>query len=96
MSSYSHHDNNLAVCGECFTDEGIKGFIEENATDEECAFCGAVSEKPIAASIREVAEFTEEGLRREYGNPDECGMSWDSEDQRYYPEQHLRHDRSRF
>src|SRR5260370_26714826 len=85
MSGYSYQDSDLAVCGECFTDEGIKNFIGENATDEECSFCGATADEPIAAPIREVAEFIEEGIRREYGNPDECGMSWDSEDQRYYP-----------
>ena len=62
-----------------------KGFIGGNATDEECSFCGATSEEPIAAPIQEVAEFIEEGIRRAYGNPVECGMSWDSEDQRYYP-----------
>ena len=45
----------------------------------------ATSEEPIAAPIREVAEFIEKGIRRAYGNPDECGMSWDSEDQRYCP-----------
>lgn len=85
VSNYPYQDGDLAVCGGCFADEGIKSFIEENATDEECSFCGATSENPIAASIREVAEFIEEGVRRAYGNPDECGMSWDSEDQRYYP-----------
>jgi hypothetical protein len=85
MARYFYQDGDLTVCGACFTDEGIKGFIEENATDHECSFCGATSEEPIAASIREVAEFIEEGIRREYGNPDECGMSWDSEDQRYHP-----------
>jgi HEPN superfamily RES-like protein/RES domain-containing protein len=85
MPNYPYQDSDLAVCGGCFADEGIKGFIEENATDEECSFCGATSENLIAASIQEVAEFIEEGVRRAYGNPDECGMSWDSEDQRYYP-----------
>src|ERR1700730_14322489 len=85
MARYFYQDGDLTVCRECFTDEGIRGFIEENAADHECSFCAATSEEPIAASVREVAEFIEEGIRREYGNPDECGMSWDSEDQRYYP-----------
>jgi hypothetical protein len=85
MSFYTDYQSDLAVCGECFSDGGIKGYIEENSTDEECSFCGATSEEPIAAPIREVAEFIEKGICREYGNPDECGMSWDSEDQRYYP-----------
>lgn len=85
MSYRAHHGDDLAVCGECFNDEGIRGFIEENSTVEECSFCGATSEEPIAAPIREVTRFIEKGIRREYGNPDECGMSWDNEDQRYYP-----------
>jgi hypothetical protein len=85
MSGYPYQDGDLVVCADCFKDEGIKGFIEENPTDEECSFCGATADEPIAAPIREVAEFIEEGIRRAYGNPDECGMSWDSEDQRYCP-----------
>jgi hypothetical protein len=85
MSSHPYHRSDLSVCAECFSDEGIRGFIEENATDEECSFCGATSDEPIAAPIRDVASFIEQGIRREYGNPDDCGMSWDSEDQRYYP-----------
>jgi hypothetical protein len=85
MSFDTDYQCDIAVCGECFNDEGIKGFIEENATDEECSFCGATSEEPIGAPIREVARFIEDGIGREYGNPDECGMSWDSEDQRYRP-----------
>ena len=85
MSFYTDYQSDLTVCGECFDDESIKGFIEETATNEECSFCDATSEEPIAAPIREVARFIEEGICREYGNPVECGMSWDSEDQRYRP-----------
>jgi hypothetical protein len=68
MSGYPYQDGDLAVCADCFKDEAIKGFIEENATDEECSSCDATSEEPIAAPIREVAEFIEEGIRRAYGN----------------------------
>lgn len=85
MSIDAYQRNDLAVCGQCFSNEGIRGFIEENSEEEECSFCGATSNEPIAAPIRDVARFIEEGIRREYGNPDDCGMSWDSEDQRYYP-----------
>jgi hypothetical protein len=59
MSGYPYQDGDLAVCADCFKDEAIKGFIEENATDEEYSFCDATSEEPIAAPIREVAEFIE-------------------------------------
>jgi hypothetical protein len=85
MSGYTYQNGDFAVCADCFIDEAIKGFIEGNATHEECSFCGATSEEPIATPIGEVTEFIEEGIGREYGNPVECGMSWDSEDQRYYP-----------
>jgi len=57
MSGYPYQDGDLAVCADCFIDEAIKGIIEGNATDEECSFCGETSEEPIAAPIREVAEF---------------------------------------
>ena len=80
-----YQGTDLVVCAQCFDDAGIKGFIEENASDFECSFCNAISEEPIAAPIRGVTAFIEEGIRRVFGNPDECGMSWDREDQRYYP-----------
>ena len=85
MAFYSYQHDDRAVCADCFSDIGIKRFVEENAVSEECSFCGATSDEPIAAPLDEVVEFIEQGIRTAYGNPDECAMSWDQEDQRYYP-----------
>src|ERR1700688_1322072 len=85
MTSNSGSYIDRAVCAECFSDDGIRRFVEDNATEEKCSFCGARAGQRIAAPLDGVAEFIEEGIGKEYGNPDECGMIWDSEDQRYYP-----------
>jgi hypothetical protein len=85
MSFDAYQSEDRAVCADCFSDAGIKSFIEREATEEECSFCGVTADEPIAVPIGEVVEFIEQGIGGEYGNPDECGMTWDEEDQRYYP-----------
>jgi len=56
------------VCGQCFDDEFIEGFIAENARSKVCSYCGNESKEVIAAKISDVASFIEEGLRSEYGD----------------------------
>ncbi|NJO31949.1 MAG: hypothetical protein HC869_01240 [Rhodospirillales bacterium] len=54
------------VCAGCFDDEGLKGFIEGEASAKTCTFCGAESEEPIAAPLVEVLLYINEILGREY------------------------------
>lgn len=54
------------VCGDCFTDPGIKSFIESKASANTCQFCLNAGQIPIAASIGEVAEHINNCLYLEY------------------------------
>ena len=52
-----HKSDDDAVCPECFSDPGIKAFIEDNLECEACSVCGRRSEEPIAATADRVSEF---------------------------------------
>jgi hypothetical protein len=52
----SSHASAEYVCAKCFDDEGLKQFIESRAKSEECDFCGATANEPIAAPLDEVIE----------------------------------------
>ena len=44
MTRYLNEEN---VCGGCFNDVGLKDFILNHATSEECSFCGAQAKTAI-------------------------------------------------
>lgn len=57
------------VCGECFDDAAIAAFIEENAQERECSYCGTRSEEPIAADADEVASLIMDAIQTEWVDP---------------------------
>jgi hypothetical protein len=54
------------VCARCLDDEGLKGFVEGEATTKFCTFCGVKSDEPTAAPLVEVLLYIKECLEREY------------------------------
>ena len=66
MASYSQDE---FVCGACFNDDGLKEFVSAHAGENECSFCGAVSDEPIAAPIDEVIDYIGECIGRYYDDP---------------------------
>ncbi|MDH4081302.1 MAG: HEPN-associated N-terminal domain-containing protein [Nitrospira sp.] len=62
-------DDGLNVCTNCFDDEAIKRFIEENASEKECSYCEACSEEPIAASMNSVLEVIGSAVEHGYEDP---------------------------
>jgi hypothetical protein len=54
------------VCGECFDDSALAGFISENAEATQCDYCGRTADTPIAAPTDAVMETIVEGLNSEY------------------------------
>src|SRR6266496_5470483 len=58
------------VCAYCFEDYAIKSFVEANAENHECDYCGELSDdEPIAAYIDDVIEFIIAGIESEYEDP---------------------------
>jgi hypothetical protein len=54
------------VCSHCFTDPGLKAFVEGEAVSTECNFCGEVAGEPIAAPVEAVGEYINDQIKREY------------------------------
>ena len=56
----------LFVCTQCFTDEGIVEFITQNESGSECSFCMDSDEGTASMKLVEVAAHINECLYREY------------------------------
>lgn len=68
------------VCPDCFDDYAIKDFITKNAEKTACDYCGNSSPKAIAAPIDEVLHIIMDGIRSEWGNPEDEGVAWESKE----------------
>jgi hypothetical protein len=55
------------VCTNCFVriDNGLRQFIEANATYNACSFCGSKAQEPIATELAELADFMKACLKDE-------------------------------
>jgi len=62
-------DDSLYVCAECFDDDAITQFIEDNASEQECNYCGEHSEVAIATSMNSVLEIIGDAVRSGYEDP---------------------------
>jgi len=66
------------VCRDCINDYAIQEFIDGEAEEFTCSYCGKTSDKiPIAAHIDNVIEFILDGIETEYDDP-RNGVSWES------------------
>ena len=66
------------ACADCFEDSDIQSFIEDNAVELECSYCGTKSDEPIAADMNDVMQLIMDGIHREWGDPNNEGMSYES------------------
>jgi DNA-directed RNA polymerase subunit RPC12/RpoP len=67
------------VCAKCFDDYALSQLVTENAAEFKCDYCGHRSrKKPIAAPMDEVMEAIDEGIRSEWGHPDDEGIIYES------------------
>lgn len=62
-------DDSLYVCAECFDDDAIRQFIEGNASEHECNYCGEHSDEAIAVSMNSVLEIIGDAVRSGYEDP---------------------------
>jgi hypothetical protein len=66
-----------SVCSHCFGDYAIRDFIKSIADERKCDYCGRRGRKPIAASMDEVLRFIAQGIRAEWGDPNNEGVGWE-------------------
>jgi hypothetical protein len=57
------------VCGECLADDGLARFVAQAASVDTCSFCGQTQDRPIAASVSDVALFMRQCFEQDYGHP---------------------------
>lgn len=65
------------VCSHCFNDYAIRDFIESVAEERKCDYCGGRGKKPSAAHMDRVLGFIAEGMRVEWGDPNQEGVGWE-------------------
>lgn len=65
------------VCDDCVDDYALQKLIRTSATQSSCSYCGRKSRYAIAAKFDVLAEAIMEGLRSEYGDPNDEGVPWD-------------------
>lgn len=63
------HRSDEYVCGDCFGDDGLKEFIASRAESNECSFCGATEDEPIAAPFDDIAEHIGSCIGQHYTDP---------------------------
>lgn len=85
MRSHAKALDEVFVCADCFSDEGLKEYVENEATELTCTFCSAESEDPIAAPVTKVAGYINERLYEEFDLAENC-LSWDNEDKKFMGE----------
>ncbi len=66
------------VCARCFDDEGLRGFVEGEAIQNACSFCGSKAAEPIGAPLVDVLIYIAECIGREYDIPENV-LTYDRE-----------------
>lgn len=57
------------VCADCFSDYAIKAFIDDNAVETYCSYCGKTSDSPISVRFSDLFDFILEGIESEWEDP---------------------------
>ena len=72
------HPYSEFVCGECFSDEGLQKFCGDHAESNDCDFCGATADEPIAAPLGEVLDYIHRCVYQFYDDPANAGLAYES------------------
>jgi len=78
-----YHTSDDAVCPQCFSDGGLKAFIEDHLESNTCTVCGTTADHAIAAPADDVLEFFLQKVGDHYENAD-GNAPWDNEEGRYF------------
>jgi len=71
------------VCGRCFGNEGLVEFCRDHAEKRKCDFCSVRYRHPAAAPLDDVLDHVRSCVFQHFDNPDNAGLSFDSEDGEY-------------
>ncbi|WP_340025083.1 HEPN-associated N-terminal domain-containing protein [Paenibacillus sp. FSL K6-1096] len=65
------------VCHNCVDDYALKLFIEDNAEQCKCDYCGQQSDEEISVHIEKLLHVIMDGIKTEWGDPNNEGVGWD-------------------
>jgi len=74
------------VCSDCFSDEHIARFIQDNAKGNACDYCNRKERKAIAADLSDVLEFMLPQIELEYDCADQALPDDPETGERMFPE----------
>jgi HEPN/RES N-terminal domain 1 len=57
------------VCDACFSDPALAAYVNDNATENKCDFCGRTGGRPIAAVADDVVGLIMDSIRTEWTDP---------------------------
>jgi hypothetical protein len=64
-----------AVCEDCLQDLTLQAFVNSNASEEECSYCGRLELEPIAIPMSELMPVIMDGIRFEWAHPGDL-LGW--------------------
>ena len=76
MQERGYGESEDRICSKCVSDDFLAGWIKHNAAAFECSFCGAQSDKPIAASFEDFSGAVLLGLYFDWNEPTDEGISY--------------------
>lgn len=65
------------VCSDCVGDYALKAHIQQYAVRNQCDYCNRTCSQHIAAHIKQLLQIVVDGIRTEWGEPSDEGVSWD-------------------
>lgn len=66
------------ICSDCVNDEWLKSWIEDEPSANQCSFCDARSDSPIAARFDDFVGYVLIGVRFYWNHPDDEGIAYES------------------
>lgn len=78
---YAHVDG--AICADCVDEEALGAWIEANASEVECSFCGTTKEHAHAAPFEPFVALVLQGLAFDWNHPDSEGIMFISREGGY-------------
>jgi hypothetical protein len=78
-----YDDAEGSICHDCVEDAYLAQWIDENATETICRFCGREADEPIAASFEEFIGVVLDGIRFDWSHPDDEGIMFISREGGY-------------
>jgi len=65
------------ICADCLSDEFLKRYVTENATEKMCSYCQKVSKKNIATALDDVMQEIMGGITLDWSHPDDEGIAYE-------------------